>query len=62
MTNILLIQRTAETFAARIAQANLANKSNMANFVNKTNFDEKLRNLNKIVTANKTKHLLVENK
>ena len=33
----------------------------MTNFVNKTDFDDKLKNLNKKVTSNKTKHLLVEN-
>ena len=29
--------------------------------VKKTDFDEKLKNLNKNVTSNKTKHMLVEN-
>ena len=38
---------TAENFAARLAQANLASKSNIANFVKKKNFDDKLKNLNK---------------
>ena len=33
----------------------------MTNFVNKTDFDDKLKNLNKKVTSNKTKNLLVEN-
>ena len=52
---------TAENFAARLAQANLASKSDIANFVKKTDFDDKLKNLNKKVTSNKAKHLLVEN-
>ena len=52
---------TAENFAARLAQANLASKSDIANFVKKTDFDDKLKNLNKKVTSNKTKQLLVEN-
>ena len=52
---------TVENFAARLAQANLASKSDIANFVKKTDFDDKLKNLNKKVTSNKTKHLLVEN-
>ena len=52
---------TAENLAARLAQANLAIKSDIANFVNKTDFDEKLKNLNKKVTSNKAKDLLVEN-
>ena len=42
-------------------QANLANKNDIANFVNKTDFDNKLKNWNKKVTRNKTKHLLNEN-
>ena len=51
----------AENFAARLAEANLATKSDIAYFVNKTDFDEKLKNLNKNVTSNKTKDLLVAN-
>ena len=50
--------------AARLAQAtksDLATKSDIANFVNKTDCDEKLKYLNKKVTSNKTKHLVVEN-
>ena len=42
----------AENFGARLAQANL---------VTKTNFDDKLINLNRKITSNKTKYLLVEN-
>ena len=37
---------------ARVAQANL---------ITKTDFDAKLSNLNRKITQNKTKHLLVEN-
>ena len=40
------------TFNARLAQANL---------ITKTDFDAKLLSLNKKITQNKTKHLLVEN-
>ena len=43
---------TAETFAARLAQANL---------VTKTHFDNKLLSLNRKITSNKKKYLLVEN-
>ena len=50
-----------ESFAERLAQANLANKNDIANFVKKTDFGEKLKTLNKKITSNKTKHLLVEN-
>ena len=42
----------ADAFNARIAQANL---------ITKTDFDAKLSNLNRKISANKTKHLLVEN-
>ena len=52
---------TVENFVARLAQANLSSKSDIANFVKKTDFDDKLKNLNKRVTSNKTKHLLIEN-
>ena len=44
----------AKNVAARLAEANLASKSDIANFV-------KLKNLNKKITSNKTKHVLVEN-
>ena len=42
-----------DVFNARLAQANL---------VTKTDFDVKRLNLNRKITANKSKHLLVENK
>ena len=42
----------ADVFNARLAQANL---------ITKTDFDTKLSNLNRKITANKSKHLLVEN-
>ena len=42
----------ADVFNARLAQANL---------ITKTDFDVKLSNLDRKVTSNKTKHLLVEN-
>ena len=44
---------TSENFAARLAQANVANKSDIANFIKKTDFHDKLKNLNKNVTSNK---------
>ena len=49
---------TVETFAARLAQGNLASKSHFANFVKKRDFDDKLKNVNKIVTSNNTKYVL----
>ena len=42
----------ADVFNARIAKANL---------ITKTDFDAKLSSLNRKITENKTKHLLVEN-
>ena len=42
----------ADIFNARLAQANV---------ITKTNFDAKLSGVNKKITANKAKHLLVEN-
>ena len=42
----------AIVFNARLAQANL---------ITKTDFDAKLSSLNRKITSNKTKHLLVEN-
>ena len=42
----------ADVFNARLAQANL---------ITKTYFDAKLSSLNRKITANKSKHLLVEN-
>ena len=51
----------SEKFASGLAQANLASKNDIAALVKKTDFDDKLKNLNKEVTSNKSKHLLVEN-
>ena len=42
----------SDVFNARLAQANL---------ITKTDFDAKLSNLNRKITQNKSKHLLVEN-
>ena len=38
---------TAENFAVRLAQANLASKNYIANFTKKTDFDDELKKLNK---------------
>ena len=51
----------AENVTARLKQANLATKGDIADFVKKTNFSDKIKNLNKKVTSNKSEHLLVEN-
>ena len=51
----------ADIFALRLKWANLVSKSDLVNLVNKTYFDEKLKNLYKKITSNKTKNVLVEN-
>ena len=48
-----------ENFAATLAEANLARKNDFIK--KKTDFDDKLKNLNKNVTSNKTKDVLIEN-
>ena len=52
---------TAEYFATRLAQADLACKNDIAALVKKTDFDDNLKNWDKKVSSNKSKHLLVEN-
>ena len=56
MINILQLPQfntlAADVFNARLAQANL---------ITKTDFDAKLSSLNRKITQNKSKHLLVEN-
>ena len=45
MINILLLlnELTAENFAARLTQTNLASKNDTPNFVKKADFDDKLK-------------------
>ena len=52
----------AEDFAARLKQANLASKNDITVFVKNVHFDDKLKNLNKKVTLNKTRNVEFENK
>ena len=52
---------SAENFTARIKQANLPSKGDIADFLKKIDFDDKVNTLNKKITSNKSKHLLVEN-
>ena len=49
-----------ESFTARFAKANSASKNDIVNFVTKADFDNELKILNKIVTSNQAKHVLVE--
>ena len=51
---------TAENFAARLVEAKIATKADIADLIKKTDFDDKLKNLNKKVTSNKTKHVEAE--
>ena len=57
MTNILQLQSSVQTLAANVFNARLA----QANMITKTDFDAKLSSLNRKITQNKSKHLLVEN-
>ena len=52
---------TAYNFTVRFAQAKLAAKDDIADFVKETDFDNKLKSINKKVTSNKIKHVLVVN-
>ena len=51
---------TSDNFTSRLEKASLANKNDISNFVEKTDFDNELKTLNKKVTSNKTKHILVQ--
>ena len=53
ITNSEFNKLTADSFAARLKQADL---------VNKTDFDNKLASVNRRITSNKTKHLEVQKK
>ena len=53
---------TAENVAARLKQRNLTTKADIADFVEEADFDDKLKNLNKIFTSNKTKNVEADKK
>ena len=59
ITTLEFNKLTAETFTARLVQANLASKNDISNFLKKKNFDDKLKTLNNKITSNKTKHVVV---
>ena len=48
---------TADNFVARLKQANLASKNDSADFVKKGYFNEKIIDINKKATVNKTKYV-----
>ena len=63
--NLVIIRKkindlTTENFALRLAQTYLTSKNDIANFV-LTDFDDKLKYLNKKITSNKTKYVLLKN-
>ena len=51
---------TSENFAARLVQAKLVSKNDIVDSVKKTDLDDKLKNLNKKVTSNKTRHIEIK--
>ena len=53
---------TADNFADRLKQANLVSKNDIVDFVKNMYFDDKLININKKVTLNKRKYVLIQNK
>ena len=50
----------AENVSSRLAQTNLGSKNDVTNFFKKADIDDELNNLNKKITSNKIKHILVE--
>ena len=52
---------TSETFSGKLAQGKSVSENDIANLVEKTDFDDKLKNLNKNIISNRTKHVLAEN-
>ena len=52
----------ADNSPARLAQTKLATKTDMDDFVKETDSDNKLKNINKKVTSNKTRHVEVKTK
>ena len=60
ITTLEFNKLTTKKFAARLAEANLGSENDIGNFVKKTYFDDKPKTLNKKVTSNKTKDLLVK--
>ena len=61
MVNILLYRTlTADKFAARLTQSNLASKNYIADFVREEDFEEKLKKNNKNFFSSKTKYVQAE--
>ena len=51
----------ANNFEARLVQEHLTTKADITDFVKEADFDNKLKSVNKKVTSEKIKHVLVEN-
>ena len=54
---IIISIRRSENFTAKLKQVNLATKPGIDDFLWKTDIDDKIKNLNKTFTSNKTKHI-----
>ena len=50
-----------DNFTATLKQANLASKNDIGDSVKKTDFDDKIKHLNKNLTSNKIKYVLIKN-
>ena len=50
-----------DNFTATLKQANLASKNDIDDFIKKTDFDDKIKYLNKNLTSNKIKCVLIKN-
>ena len=62
LINILLLKKVnIRKFCCKVSQGNLTSKNDIAVLVKKIGFHKKLKNLNKNVTSNNTRHILVEN-
>ena len=61
ITTSELNKLTARNFTARLRQTHLTTKGDITDFVKEIDFDDKPNSLDKKVTSNKSKHVLVEN-
>ena len=52
---------TSDNFAVRLKQSDVATKADINHFIEKADFHEKQKKLNKKITLNKAKHVLIEN-
>ena len=62
MTNVYITKQefkklTSENIVARLEHANLSRENDIADFVKQTDFGDKLKNINKKVTSDKTRSI-----